>query len=79
MSVTDSNAFSNVDVSVLDEATKAEVDRFDATERAHRGPAWMRDVREDALARFADKGFPSRRHEEWRATSLKRIVDGGFT
>lgn len=79
MSVTNSNAFSDVDVSALEADTSAELERFDATERAHRDPKWMQPLREEALARFARVGFPTRRHEEWRATSLKRIVDGGFT
>lgn len=36
-------------------------------------PAWLESARKAAIARFAELGLPSRRHEEWRYTSAERI------
>jgi Fe-S cluster assembly protein SufD len=43
-----------------------------APERAGE-PAWLEATRKAALARFAELGVPTRRHEEWRYTSAERI------
>jgi len=37
-------------------------------------PAWLRTLRQDAISRFAETGFPTLRHEEWRYTSLAPIT-----
>jgi hypothetical protein len=31
-------------------------------------PAWLQPLRESAFARFAELGFPTTHHEEWRFT-----------
>ncbi|HSJ98598.1 MAG TPA: Fe-S cluster assembly protein SufD [Myxococcota bacterium] len=43
-----------------------------ASERAGE-PAWLEAARKAALARFAELGVPTRRHEEWKYTSAERI------
>src|SRR5882724_8135694 len=47
--------------------------------RAHRlqEPAeakWMAPIRDAAIARFAEIGFPSSREEEWRYTNVARLI-----
>jgi Fe-S cluster assembly protein SufD len=37
------------------------------------GPDWLRDIRRAALDRFRELGLPTRKDEEWRFTSLKRL------
>ena len=37
---------------------------------ASAAPSWLRDIRERAIARFAELGFPSMKHEDWRFTSV---------
>ncbi len=38
-------------------------------------PAFVRALRERAMERFAELGFPSRREEAWRFTSVTRIAE----
>ncbi|MBI4482194.1 MAG: Fe-S cluster assembly protein SufD [Acidobacteria bacterium] len=37
---------------------------------AARGPSWAHRIRKAAIARFADLGFPTTRHEEWKYTRV---------
>src|SRR5256885_13705180 len=41
-------------------------------------PAWLRELREGAIARFAELGFPTMKQEEWRFTSVAPITDQRF-
>jgi Fe-S cluster assembly protein SufD len=41
-------------------------------------PDWLRGLREDAAARFADQGLPSRRLEEWRYTNVTPLAEVRF-
>jgi Fe-S cluster assembly protein SufD len=41
-------------------------------------PAWLRELRAGAMARFAALGFPTTRQEEWRFTSVAPLVEGAF-
>ena len=41
-------------------------------------PAWLRRVRREAIARFADEGFPTTRDEDWRFTPVARHVERGY-
>lgn len=43
-----------------------------------RPPAWLADVREAAVARFAELGFPTLRDEDWRFTDVEAIARGRF-
>ena len=38
------------------------------------GTAWLRELREQGIERFADLGFPSTRDEHWRYTSVAPIA-----
>ncbi|MGH7538190.1 MAG: Fe-S cluster assembly protein SufD [Gemmatimonadales bacterium] len=41
-------------------------------------PAWLRSLREAAITRFADVGFPTTRQEQWRFTSVAPIAETPF-
>jgi Fe-S cluster assembly protein SufD len=41
-------------------------------------PAWLKEIREAAIARFAELGFPSMKQEEWRFTSTAPIAETAF-
>jgi Fe-S cluster assembly protein SufD len=41
-------------------------------------PAWLRDLREGAIARFTSVGLPSTRLEQWRFTSVQAIAESSF-
>ncbi|HEV8439402.1 MAG TPA: Fe-S cluster assembly protein SufD [Methylomirabilota bacterium] len=42
------------------------------------GPSWLRDVRRAAIGRFAERGLPTRRDEEWKYTSIAPIAETPF-
>jgi Fe-S cluster assembly protein SufD len=42
-------------------------------------PAWLRELRHGAIARFSELGFPTTKQEEWRFTSVAPIADARFT
>lgn len=39
-----------------------------------REPTWLTELREQAQSGFSEKGFPDRRHEAWRYTSLAPLL-----
>lgn len=41
-------------------------------------PAWLRDLRETAFARFSAVGFPTTRDEDWRFTNLAPLTRASF-
>jgi Fe-S cluster assembly protein SufD len=41
-------------------------------------PAFVRGAREEAIARFAERGFPTRKDEAWRHTSVEAIASRPF-
>jgi Fe-S cluster assembly protein SufD len=41
-------------------------------------PPWLKEVREGAIARFAELGFPTMKQEEWRFTSVAPIAETAF-
>jgi Fe-S cluster assembly protein SufD len=41
-------------------------------------PSWRREARRRALARFAERGFPTTRDEEWKFTSVAPIAETAF-
>ena len=47
-------------------------------ERDRRGvaddPSWLREARRAAIARFAERGLPTTRDEEWKYTSLAPLA-----
>jgi Fe-S cluster assembly protein SufD len=44
-----------------------------------RTPDWVAELRAGALARFAERGFPTTREEAWRFTSVQAIAEVAFT
>jgi Fe-S cluster assembly protein SufD len=43
-------------------------------QRPTTGPRWLEELRDRAATRFAQVGFPTVRHEEWRFTSVSQIA-----
>ena len=41
--------------------------------------AWLKKLREDAFARFAEVGFPTTKDEDWRFTNTAPIAKGSFS
>ncbi len=41
-------------------------------------PAWLKEMREGAIARFAELGFPTTKQEEWRFTSVAPVAETRF-
>src|SRR5215468_1891918 len=56
---------------------RASFDRF-ARGFATQDPAWLRASRTAAMARFADRGFPTTRDEAWRFTNVGAISRADF-
>ncbi|HVD78285.1 MAG TPA: SufD family Fe-S cluster assembly protein, partial [Vicinamibacteria bacterium] len=56
---------------------RAEFEAF-ATGRSAPEPAWLREQREEAIARFRERGFPTIAEEEWRFTSVAPIARTAF-
>ena len=48
-------------------------ERFER-EPAAAGPSWMLPLRQAGLARFAELGFPTLQHEDWRFTNVAPIA-----
>jgi len=46
---------------------------------AGHAPGWLKEIREGAIARFAELGFPTTKQEEWRFTSVASIAETRFT
>lgn len=42
------------------------------------GPPWLGNLRRDAIERFAERGFPTPRDEEWKYTSIAPIATAAF-
>ena len=42
------------------------------------GPRWLRELREQAIARFAELDFPTTRQEDWRFTSVAPLAETTF-
>jgi Fe-S cluster assembly protein SufD len=51
-----------------------ELARQNAAQRA----TWLTPVREEAIARFAELGFPTPRHEDWRFTNVAPLAKTTF-
>jgi Fe-S cluster assembly protein SufD len=51
---------------------------FDELSRNDSSPAWIKELREDAFARFELLGFPTQRNEDWHFTSVAPIAERSF-
>ena len=45
---------------------------------ADREPEWLQRLRQEAIHAFAELGFPTTRHEEWKYTSVAPIAQTPF-
>src|SRR2546423_8113075 len=45
---------------------------------ASQAPAWLRELRGSAIARFQSLGFPNMKQEAWRFTSVAPIAEASF-
>jgi Fe-S cluster assembly protein SufD len=48
------------------------------TRLGHGEPNWIRSLRKAAIVRFAELGFPTTRHEDWKYTSVAPIARTAF-
>ena len=58
--------------------TDLRLEKFEWFETQTRQPAWLFPLRKAGLARFAELGFPSPRHEDWRFTNVAPIANLPF-
>ena len=49
-----------------------------ATNGASGAPAWLKELRDGSIARFAQLGFPNTKQEAWRFTSVAAITETAF-
>ena len=54
------------------------VGEFERFQQTLNGPAWLTALRRQAIARFAELGFPTLRQEEWRLTNVAPVAQGAF-
>ncbi|MBH0200079.1 MAG: Fe-S cluster assembly protein SufD [Nitrospira sp.] len=66
------------DIGLVTDLYRSELSRFER-EPAGTMPAWVQQLRQAAGARFADLGFPTTHHEEWRHTDVTPIVENPFS
>lgn len=63
-------------------ATTQSEDRYLAAFERRRdefeGPAWLHPIRQTAIDRFAELGFPTTRHEDWKFTNIRSLVETEF-
>ena len=52
-----------------------------ASAQAHptNGPEWLNTIRQSAAASFAKLGLPTRKHEDWKYTNLRRVGEMTYT
>src|SRR5207247_784079 len=61
-------------VAVALDAKRTWVAEFASSEPDLAGPAWLRPIRKEAIARFETVGFPTQKHEDWRFTNLAPLL-----
>src|SRR2546428_9221013 len=49
-------------------------EKFERFEKEAKQPAWVFPLRKAGLARFAELGFPTLQHEDWRFTNVAPIA-----
>jgi len=50
------------------------LEKFKRFERDAKQPAWLQPIRQAGIARFAEVGFPTLQHEDWRFTNLALLA-----
>ena len=53
---------------------------FELIEKHREGkePCWLHDIRQSAITRFEQTGFPTPRMEDWRQTNISSLLDDKF-
>src|SRR5215470_9882136 len=54
--------------------TEQYLKKFERFERESKQPAWLFPLRKAGMARFAELGFPTLKHEDWRFTNVAPIA-----
>jgi Fe-S cluster assembly protein SufD len=54
------------------------VEKFEPLEQRKQQPAWLLPLRKAGIASFAEQGFPTLKHEDWRFTNLAPIEKLNF-
>jgi Fe-S cluster assembly protein SufD len=54
--------------------TEERLEEFDRFEKHAKQPAWVFPLRKAGIARFAELGFPTLQHEDWRFTNIAPIA-----
>src|SRR5213593_3325665 len=49
-------------------------EKFERFEKEAKQPPWLFPLRKAGMARFAELGFPTTRHEDWRFTNVAPIA-----
>src|SRR5438552_18329006 len=52
--------------------------KFEMFEKEAKQPPWLFPLRKADIARFAELGFPTTRHEDWRFTNVAPIAQHPF-
>src|SRR5258707_7646192 len=50
------------------------LESFERFEKEAKNPAWVFPIRKAGFARFAELGFPTLQHEDWRFTNVAPIA-----
>src|SRR5205809_8067155 len=61
-------------VAVALDAKQTWVAEFASSEPDLAGPAWLRPIRKQAIARFEAAGSPTQQHDAWRLTNLAPLL-----
>lgn len=54
--------------------TEQQLEKFEHFEREAKQPAWVFPLRKAGLARFAERGFPTLKDEDWRFTNVAPLA-----
>jgi Fe-S cluster assembly protein SufD len=61
------------------QAPERYLEAFDAfNKRSAKQPGWLKTLREEGFARFAEAGFPTKHDEDWRFTNVAAIAQTAF-
>ena len=63
---------------IATERLQSWLQQFENFERQQTAPAWLRELRRRAFARFCELGFPTLKTEDWRFTSVQAIANTAF-
>ena len=55
-------------------ATDPFLEKFERFEKEAKHPSWLFPIRKAGIARFAELGFPTTRHEDWRFTNVAPLA-----